>query len=257
MIDLNDSFIMSKDDFKDFLKIVNIFSGMCNDLDIVDGKVFQRTNDRVAAIRCDLSNLIKFDGEITFCDIKKIAQNLKALKKNSPIRFKRSGNSILVKDTTTSVFIPSGNQVYCDNKNISEVDFDTIFKPGQMLLESELDENLCESLKKYAKITNSNCLTLSIQSQKAVLQYGDQDDNGIIPKFNFNYKLMENIEDFKINLPIVTFNLKSAATLTIYFDQNSVGPNKIAYILFNIPFNENITFDFYNRATIIRKEEED
>jgi hypothetical protein len=257
MVDLLESFIMTSNEFKNFLKILNIFSGMCNDLDVVDGKVFQRTNDRVAAIRCDLSNLIKFDGKLTFCDIKKIAQNLKALKKNSPIRFKRSGNGILVKDTTTSVFIPSGNQVYCDNKNISEVEFDTIFKPGQMLLESELDENLCESLKKYAKITSSDRLTLSIQSQKAVLRYGEINDNGISPEFNFNYKLVENIEDFKINLPIVPFNLKSVTTLTIYFDQNSVGNNKIVYSVFNIPFNENITFEFYNRTAIIKKEEED
>ena len=112
MIDLNNSFIMTKDDFKSLLKILNLFSDMCNDLDIVDGQVLQRNNDRVVAIRCDLSNLIKFDGEIILCNIKKIVGILKGLNMNSPIRFMRSGNTILVKDTTTSVYIPIGNHVY-------------------------------------------------------------------------------------------------------------------------------------------------
>ena len=64
--------------------------------------------------------------------------------------------------------------MYIDNENISEVEFDTIFNLGQMILESEMNKNLCETLKKFAKITNSFHLTLSIQSQKAVLQYGDK-----------------------------------------------------------------------------------
>ncbi|MBP1711579.1 MAG: hypothetical protein H6Q49_1781, partial [Deltaproteobacteria bacterium] len=246
MLDQSNSFILTKDEFKNFLKILSRFSDACNDLHIIDGQVLQRSNDRGVAIRCDLSSLIKFDGEIILCDIKKIVGSLKGLDKNSPIRFIRVGSTICIKDTGSSIYIPIGNNVFIDNKYIPVAEFDKIFNYGQMILEGDMDKNLCEPLKKFAKNSNSYNVILSIKSQKAVFRYGKSGAQSISAEFNFSYRLMPGMPDGEIKLPIIPFDFNSASTLKVYFDQNN---NSIALNVFTIQFSVNIAIAIYSRSS--------
>jgi len=254
MVDQSNSFILTKDEFKNFLKILSRFSDACNDLHIIDGQVLQRSNDRVVAIRCDLSNLIKFDGEIILCDIKKVVGSLKGLDKNSPIRFIRVGNTMCIKDTGSSIYIPIGNNVFIDNKYIPEAEFNKIFNYGQMILEGDINKDLCETLKKFAKTENSCSVILSIKSQKAVLRYGKGGDQSINTEFNFSYKIMSDMPDGEIKLPIIPFNFNSTTTFKIFFDQNN---NNIALIVFTIPFSVNMDLVIYSRSAIMAEEKEE
>jgi len=254
MLDQSNSFILTKDEFKNFLKILSRFSDACNDLHIIDGQVLQRSNDRGVAIRCDLSSLIKFDGEIILCDIKKIFGSLKGLDKNSPIRFIRVGSTICIKDTGSSIYIPIGNNVFIDNKYIPVAEFDKIFNYGQMILEGDINKDLSETLKKFAKITNSYNLILSIKSQKAVLGYLKGSGQSINTEFNFSYKLMSGMPDNEIKLPIIPFNFNSECTLKVYFDQNN---NRIALNVFTIPFSGNISIEIYSRSAIMTEAKEE
>lgn len=257
MVDLLESFIMSKDEFKDFLKILNFFSNECNDLHIVDGKVLQRTNDRVVAIRCDLSSLMKFDNEIIFCDIKKIVKNIKTLDKDSPIRFRRAGNTMRIQDKSISIDIPLGGNVFIDNQKISEDEFNRVLNMGPMILESEMDKKLCESLASHFKLSNNLSMAMIIQTNKVALSCKDPEKTAISREFKFNYKLIKDMWDCRINLPIAFFNQRSRGTLKIYFDANNIEAKNIVLINFTIPFNEAITFELYGRAAIITEEEND
>lgn len=254
MVDQSNSFILTKDEFKSFFKILSHFSNSCNDLHIINGQVLQRSNDRVVAIRCDLSSLIRFDGEIILCDIKKIVGSLKGLDRNSPIRFIRVGNTICIKDTGSSIYIPIGNNVFIDNKNIPVAEFNQIFNQGQIILEGDISKDLCETLKKFAKIANSYNVILSIKSQKAVLRYGKSGAQNINTEFNFSYKIMLDTPDGEINLSTIPFNFNSATSLKIFFDQNN---NNIALIVFTIPFSVNMDLEIYSRSAIITGEEEE
>jgi hypothetical protein len=173
---------------------------------------------------------------------------------NSPIRFIRVGNTMCIKDTVSSIYIPIGNNVSIDNENISVSEFNRIFNMGQMILEGDINKDLCETLRKFAKITNSLNLILSIKTQKAVLRYGKGDAQSINTEFNFSYKLMSGMPDGEIQLPIIPFNYNSASTLKIYFDQNN---NSIALNVFTIKFSVNIALTIYGRSVIMTGEEED
>ncbi len=239
---------------KVFFKILSHFSNACNDLHIIDGQVLQRSNDRVVAIRCDLSSLIRFDGEIILCDIKKIVGSLKGLDRNSPIRFIRVGNTLCIKDTGSSIYIPIGNNVFIDNKNIPVAEFNQIFNQGQMILEGDINKDLCETLKKFSKTANSCNVTLRIKSQKAVFRYGKGDGNSINTEFSFSYKIMSDMLDCEINLSTIPLNFNSATSLEIFFDQNN---NNIALNFFTIPFIVNMDLKIYSRSAIITGEEEE
>ena len=72
MVNQLESCIMSKDEFKDFIKILHYCSDMCEDLHVVDRKILQRVDSNTAIIKCDLSNLLQLDGEVIFCNIPKL-----------------------------------------------------------------------------------------------------------------------------------------------------------------------------------------
>jgi hypothetical protein len=257
MVNQLESFIMSKDEFRDFLKILNYYSDMCDDLHIVDRKVLQRVDSQVAIIRCDLSNLLQLDGEVIFCNISTMVKNLKGLAKNSPIRFRRLENSLLIKDTTTSISISLGHENYCNNKKISEAEFNEIFIQGPMFLECEIDKNLCDLLSKFSKLNNKHSISLSIRSGNAFLGYGEVGDIGIRSEFKLNCNLKEDMFNCKMNLSAMIFNIKSAATLRIYFDEKNGQNDTMSICILNFFINENNSLEIYCRLNIIREPEEE
>lgn len=256
MVDQLESFILSKEEFRDFLKILNYTSCMCEDLHVVGGKILQRIDTNVAIIKCDLSNLLQLNGAVVFYSIAKIIKNLRGLNKGGPIRFRRLENSLLVKDTITSILISLGDEKYCDNKKMPEAEFDEIVKLGEMFLECEIDKSLCNSLNSFSKLSNQHAVRLRIRSGTPVFGYGEAGSTGIRSEFRVNHKLKENMFDCEIILPAIIFSTKSETTLRVYFDEKNCQTDSMAICIFNFLINENMAFEIYCRSNIMRKQEE-
>jgi len=257
MVNQIESFIMSANEFGDFLRILTYCSDMNNDIHIVDRKVLQRVDLNRAIIRCDLSNLLKLDGEVILCNIPMLVKNLKGLAKNCPIRFRRLGNSLIIKDTTTSISIALGEEKNCENKIIPEAEFNDIFILGSMFIECDIDKSLCNSLNGFSKVNNQHAVMLSIRSGNALFGYRRVGDRGVRSEFKVKHKLKEDMFDCDINLPAMIFNTKSAVTLRVYFDEKPCPGNIVAICIFNFFINENMAFEIYCRSNIIREQDEE
>lgn len=250
MVSQLESFIRTKDEFRDLMKIFHFASDMCEDLHVVDRKVLQRVDDNTAIIKCDLSNLLQFRRELVLYDLAKIVKNLKGLNKDGPIRFKIIGETMSVRDTSTSISVTLRDEKYCNNKNITEAEFDEIFLLGPMFLECEIDKKLCDLVSRHAKLSNQHTVMLNIREGNVLLGYGSNKDQAISSEFKVNCKLKMDIYDCELNLPASIFGLKIDATLKIYFDEKNGKDQAIAVCIFNIFINPNTVFEIYCRSYI-------
>ena len=256
MVNQIESFILGDDEFKDFLKILNYCSDMCADLHVVDRKILQRTDTKTAIIRCDLKNIFQFDGEIIFSNIANVLKNLKGLDKKSPIRFKRLENSLIIKDTNTSIITTLGNEKHCENKIMPEAEFSEIIKLGSMFLECNIDKGLCNSLNGFSRVNNQHAVMLRIRSGNAVFGYGGG-GRSIRSEFKVNHKLKKDMFDCYMNLPAMIFNTKSAFTLRVYCGKKNCQTDSIATCIYNFFINKKMTFEIYSRSTILKGQDEE
>jgi hypothetical protein len=256
MIDQIESFIMSSNEFGDFLRVLTYWSDMNTDLHIVNRKILQRVNSNLAIIRCDLLNLLKLDGEVILYNIPMLVKNLKGLAKNCPIRFRRLGNSLIIKDATTSISIALGEEKNCENKIIPEVEFNEIYKLGSMFFECDIDKGLCNSLNSFSRVNNQRAVMLRIRSGNGVFGY-EIGSRIVRSEFKVKHKLKEDMFDCDINLPAMIFNTKFAFTLRVYFNETNCPDNSIAVCIFNFFINEKMTFEIYSRSNILKGQDEE
>jgi len=74
--------ILSRDNFNNFLRILRMIENACNDVQIKDSKILQKTNDKYCIVKVDLSELFNGQYNFSLTKIKNKNQLFKILENN-------------------------------------------------------------------------------------------------------------------------------------------------------------------------------
>jgi len=246
--------------FNDFLRCITNLKEICNDVDIRDGIIRQRSNDLTSVFEMDLSSLLEnATVSIPITNLKKKLDLLKTFAGRSVVIEVVEGETesesyFIISDDESSIKFLFPSIEFMDNKFMSEDELENIFS----LQEEDiiLDDTLTSIITERIRIITDNFNTAAIQvkfvgseaSIVAATQSKDQfakfkTDIGTTIDFGGNYVS---------NLSTIPFSIEhdDNVKFKMYKDPNqNVSLNKIETTLGEIKIN------IYSRSAIIEDDD--
>jgi len=160
---------MTAEQFEDFMRCISILKDICNDADIRDGVIRQRTNDKFSVFQLDLNPVIS-DVNIPITNLKqkldlfKIFMNEEVTISTDDIRF-------TIGDQYSSLTFENPDLDFLDNKFMQEDELRNIFQMNEedIILSSNISENISERIKIITASFNVNTVAIEFQGETATL----------------------------------------------------------------------------------------
>lgn len=250
----NFSTILSNYEYKQFSQILSKLSDCCSDVDIVDGKICQRTDHRDAIVKCDLSKIFKFKNEYVFINIWENKNKFKKLKSKLPVNIYLNNNMFTITDGINSVDILSGSEASESNQFFSDNRFSKFLTIGAPLLRSNLSNSLCSSIFKAIVANKAYYIGMQLKTNNLNLLIERPRDPSKTQSFTLNHELLLDIGNFKIFLPFIAFSFipEMTATLEIFLNPNQ----KQTLNIVKCPMSENILLEIYTRSHLRTTEDD-
>jgi len=136
-----------------FLRSITIFKDVCNDVDIREGIIRQRSNDNFSVLELDLTPIIE-EIDMPISSLKNKLDLFKIFQGQDEVVIESNDDSFSISDKFTKITIEKPALEFLDNQFVSEEDRDSIFimNEDDVLLASNISEQLSERI---TTITNS------------------------------------------------------------------------------------------------------
>jgi hypothetical protein len=238
--------------YLNFLKCVTNLKEHCNDMDIRNGMVRQRTNDKSSIFEIDLTSIV---GESTFVisDLRKKIDLLKMFSGQGDVDINITQSHFIFSDQFSSIKFISPTLQFVDNKYMTEEELHKVFimDEDDLILDCEMSNVITERIR--VTTTNFNILAIQVlfegeaASILAATQAKDQ-----FAKFISDIPTNVILEKCAANLPIVPFSIEHDIDVKfkMYKDPNHpITLNKLETAIGDAPIN------VYTRSTLINDEE--
>lgn len=246
--------ILSNYESKKFSLLLGKLSDFCSDVDIVGGKICQRTDERDAIVKCNLSKIFKFKNEYVFKDIWQYKNEFKKLKSKAPVNIYLNNNMLTITDVNNSVDILSGSETSESNQFISDNRFSNMLTVGAPLLRSNLSNSLCSSIFKAIVANKAYHIGMRLKTYNLNLLIERPRDSSTTQTFTLNHELLLDIGNFKIFLPSIVFSFipEMTATLEIFLNPDQ----KHTVNILKCPMSDNIFLEIYSRSHLHTTEDD-
>jgi hypothetical protein len=163
--------VVSGDDFKKFLRCLNILKETCNDVDIRGGVIRQRTNDTAGVFEINLSGIL---GDIDL-PLLPIKQKIKLIeyfsddvKIETTVDPEPTGKMIF-SDSYSNIVFFKPDQSWIDNKFMSEADINNMFvlNPEDLVLECEIPKMILDRIRVTLQNFNADRITVLFNGEHA------------------------------------------------------------------------------------------
>jgi hypothetical protein len=249
-------FELTAEKYNNFLKCILSLKDFCNDIDIKNGFIRQRSNDRVSAFDVDLTSILD-GGNIVICDAKKKLNLLNSFfGQNVSIEIVEDANGyFILADQYSSIKFLTPTSVFVDNQYINQEELERIFTASDddMILEYNIESILSERIK----ITTASFDTLTIQvyfnGDKAAITCATQAKDQFA-KFVDNIDMNIDMDKGYSNITTIPFKIEheDKICMKIYRDPNSP---KIVLHKFETKLGD-LPITIYSRSAIITEEED-
>jgi len=172
---------LSMDNYEQFLRCLSILKDVCNDADIRDGILRQRTNDSANVFEIDMSPIID-NLDIPLVNLKQKLDLLKIfLNQNSTqsqtvdITVNDDG-SFKFSDEYSIVEFQASDPDYMDNKYIPTTELEDIFTLNEedVILEVDIDPNISDRMRIIAQSFSVNSTQINFEDEVACIQMETQ-----------------------------------------------------------------------------------
>lgn len=200
---------MNAEDYNDFLRCLINLKEVCNDIDIKEGFIRQRSNDKTSIFQIDMTEILR-DASFTISDIKKKLDLLKMFAGQEvqlEINDEDSGYFVFSDQYSTLKFMSPAYQ-FVDNKYMSNDELDAIFNINEedLILEYELPRTITERIRIITASFNVNSIQVEFDGENATIKAGTQAKDQFA-KFAENITTNVVFERCSANLGVIPFGI--------------------------------------------------
>lgn len=243
---------LDADLYNNFLRCLTNLKEVCNDVEIRDGFIRQRSNDKTSVFEIDMTSLLP---GISFAisDLK-INLDLFKLLAGQSVTIEIGESTYTLNDGLSSYSFKSPSLQYLDNKFISEEDLNRIFviDEDNLILEKELSTTLTGRIRVTSAIYSTDAIQIIFNGETASIKGGTQAKDKFV---NF---IMDNM----VTNMILTNCSALLSTVPFSIDHD----NKIMFKMFkdqsqDIALNQfqaamgDINMRIFTRSSIVANEE--
>lgn len=243
--------ILDSKKYDDFLRCLSILKDDCNDVDIREGIIRQRTNDRYCVFDINLTPILN---NISF-PISNLKQKLDLLKIfcGQEVSIEIENSNFTFSDQHSKIKFENIDLDYMDNKFMSEEERDNVFTTDEsdVILSTNISESLSERMKVITAGFNVNSVQVIIDGDSASIQTktqaGDQHAtivNDIITDKNIN--TLSNI----VNTPFIIDHDGDIEFKMFLSDDETISSNKFLTTV------SDIEIIVYGRSALVNEDEE-
>jgi hypothetical protein len=165
---------LSMENYEQFLRCLSILKDVCNDADIHDGILRQRTNDSANVFEINMTPIIDVMN-IPLVNLKqklellKIFQNQNSTQSQTVDITVDDDNNFTFSDEYSSIKFQGPDLEYMDNKYISQEELETIFTLNEedVILQCDIESNISDRMRIIAQSFNVNSTQISFENQVA------------------------------------------------------------------------------------------
>jgi hypothetical protein len=248
---------MEASKYNNFLKCVTSLKDFCNDVDIRNGFIRQRSNDRVSAFEVDLTEVIDSNANMIICDARKKLNLLNLFfGQDVTVEITEGANGFYtLSDQYTSIKFLTPTSVFVDNQYIEQAELERIFTASEedLILHYDISSIISDRIKITTQNFNTLTLQIHFNGERASMNCATQSKDQFA-KFVDDLNLNINVEGGFTNLTTIPFNIEHDGDIEmkIYRDPNNdrIVLNKFSTKLGDIPIT------IYSRSAIINEDDD-
>lgn len=245
------------EEYNDFLRCLMNLREICNDVDIRDGIIRQRSNDLTSVFEMDLTPIIN-TAKIPITNLKKKLDLLKTFAGQAvSIEIEEgeteSESHFVISDEQSSIKFQFPATEFMDNKIMSQDELDNIFNLNEddMILSDSITSVITERIRIITLNFNTEAIQVRFEGDMASISAATQAKDQFA---KFKTEVPTNIDfggNYSSNLSTIPFGIEHDTELDfkMFKDPNqSVSLNKITTEL------GNITINIYSRSAIVEED---
>lgn len=227
--------ILDSEQYETFMSLLASMKDICNDIDIRDGIIRQRSNDKNSLFEVDLTSILS-NTSIALTDLKKKLDLLKIFSGQDNITIRtnygeeNSQNHFIISDNYTAIRINQPSLEFMDNKYVPEEELARIFsfEEENLILQTNLSMVITNRIKVITSSFNTPAIQVlfegDISSIRAINPAKDQ-TAAILSNIQTNIP----IEGSFINITAVPFLIEhdSDMELRMYREESQNISNKL------------------------------
>ena len=168
---------LSAEDYNDFLRCLTNLKEECNDIDIKEGFIRQRSNDKTSIFQLDMTPILT-NMSMSISDVKKKLDLLKIFAgQEVTLEISDEGNSyFILSDQFSSLKFMSPAYQFIDNKFMPEDELVAIFNlnEDELILEYKLPIMITERIRIITQGFNIKAIQVEFGGEEAVIKVGTQ-----------------------------------------------------------------------------------
>jgi len=165
---------LSMENYEQFLRCLSILKDVCNDADIHDGILRQRTNDNANVFEIDMTPIID-TLDVPLVNLKQKLDLLKIFLSQSSTQSQTvditvdDDNNFTFSDEYSSITFQGPELEYMDNRYITTEELEQIFTLNEedVILSTELDSNISDRMRIIAQSFNVNSTQITFEDSVA------------------------------------------------------------------------------------------
>jgi hypothetical protein len=249
MSDSERSISLDAQKFGQLIQCLAIIKDLCNDVDLRDGFIRQRSNDRAVIFEMDLTPLIS-DVSIPITNLKQKFDLFK-MYSDEAVTFTITDSKFSIADNFSGLNFEKPSLEYMDNKFLSTEELNSIFElfDEDLVMKIDISKTISDRLRIIAQSFNINSVQVGFSGETANISATTQAKDQ-------HAKLVDNIT---LNSPI-----ERAVTNLIITPFVTEHDSNIEFSLFNDQENQlinksvmsigDVTINIYGRSSIVRSE---
>ena len=177
---------LDSDTFTSLIECLSIMQEDCNDIDIKEGMIRQRSNDRSVIYEIDLTSILD-DISISITGLK-TKLNLFKMFVDNEVTLKINDTKFYVSDTMSTLAFEKPSEEFLDNKFIKQDELDKMFDLNEedKILDTNIPATISDRLRVIKGVFNIGTLQILFEGDKASL-------NATSKAKDQHAKLIENI----------------------------------------------------------------
>lgn len=200
---------LSDEEYAIFLRCISNLKEECNDIDINEGIIRQRSNDKTSIFQFDLSPILD-NISITISDIKRKYELLKIFTGHD-VTFdieNGEGGYFTITDEYSTITFKTPSYQFIDNKYMSEEDLNAIFnlEDNELIIEHDFTKMITERIKQITQNFNIKSIQVLFDEDKALIKTATQAKD-LLAEFATDIPTNIILDKCSANLGTIPFNI--------------------------------------------------
>jgi len=234
--------------YEEFLRILLILKDICNDVDIRDGFIRQRSNDSATVFEIDLTSIIS-DINLPISELKNKLDILKCFT-GGEVSISTDDESFMISDQYSLIKIKNPILEFMDNKFLTQEELSRVISPNQedLIISTQISKKISDRMRVIASSFHINSVQTVFEGEVASISCSTQSKDNFAKFVN---DIVSNKElNHSANLVITPFIIDHDGDINFeMFDSgNNVVINTFSTTIGSINLN------LYTRASIVENE---